>query len=174
MLTYTLVNGGHATLGKKIIALETHLAPIFPELDRVILRVRMRRLRRAVAEYDYRSRRIDIDPRHFEPDEENRLPSVLAHETMHAVQHIDRTIPFGERSCDLFMLARLPVELYPLRRDFYLKVPEGLIRQRSGAIRETALRAISLRAEGLRNYMVWFEQELKRISVTSNRSRQSR
>ncbi len=170
VLTYKLINDGHPKLAKKIIELQTHLAPIFPELDGVALRVRMKRLRRAVAEYDHRTLRIDIDPYHFEPDKKNRLPLVLAHETMHAVQYIDRKFPLGERACDLIMMARLPVEFYPRCMDFYLKIPESLLLLRSQDIKQSALKAINLREAGFRNYIVWFEDELRKISSASHGS----
>ncbi|HXQ93221.1 MAG TPA: hypothetical protein VN739_09475 [Nitrososphaerales archaeon] len=126
----------------------------------------MKRLRRAIAEYDYRSFRIDIDPSKFEPDPNNLLPSVLAHETMHAVQHFDRTIPYGERSCDLYTLARLPDDMFPRTRDFYVKVPQKILSQRPDLIRMTAKEALDNRSRGIRNYVVWFESELRRISKT--------
>jgi len=124
----------------------------------------MKRLRRALAEYDHRSGRIDIDPSNFEPDVNNLLPSVLAHETMHALQYFDRTIPFGERSCDLYTLARLPDGMFPKTRDFYVKVPQKILSFRPDMIRMTARAALERRSSGLRNYIVWFENELRRIS----------
>ena len=97
MLSYKILNNEHPRLEVRIRELQSNLAPLFPELSDIILRVRMKKLRRAIAEYDHRALRIDIDPRPFNPDHQNLLPSVLAHETMHAVQHFDRTIPYGER-----------------------------------------------------------------------------
>jgi hypothetical protein len=123
----------------------------------------MKKLRRAIVEYDHRTFRIDIDPRPFDPDHKNLLPSVLAHETMHAVQYVDRKIPHGERSCDLFMLARLPANLYPKSRDFYVKVPQKVMYSPE-VIMETARKAIELRQRGMRNYITWFEAELKTLA----------
>jgi len=150
----------HPGLERRIKELESSLAPLFPELSNVTLRIRMKKMRSAIAEYDHRARRINIDPRPFEPDHDNLLPSVLAHETMHAVQHIDRTIPYGERSCDIFMLAWLPTNLYPKNRDFYVKIPKRAISSPE-RILETARKALELREGGMRNYIVWFETELK-------------
>jgi len=163
MLSYQILNNGYSSLEGRIRELQNTLAPLFPELSDVTLRIRMKRLRRAIAEYDHRSLRIDIDPRPFNPDHQNLLPSVLAHETMHAVQHFDRTVPYGERSCDIFMLARLPSNMYPKNRDFYVKVPQRVMSSPE-RIRETAKKALELRAKGMRNYIVWFETELKTIA----------
>lgn len=160
MLSYRIMRNEHPGLEARIKELETSLARLFPELSDVTLRVRMKKMRSAIGEYDYRTRRISIDPRPFEPDHNNILPSVLAHETMHAVQHIDRTVPYGERSCDIFMLARLPTSLYPKNRDFYVKIPKNVISSPE-RIMQTAKRALELRDRGLRNYIMWFESELK-------------
>jgi len=163
MLSYLILNNGYSGLEGRIRELQNTLAPLFPELSDVTLRIRMKRLRRAIAEYDHRSLRIDIDPRPFNPDHQNLLPSVLAHETMHAVQHFDRTVPYGERSCDIFMLARLQSNMYPKNRDFYVKVPQRVMSSPE-RIAETAKKALELRAKGMRNYIVWFETELETIA----------
>ena len=140
---------------------------MFPELDKISLRIRFKKLRGSLAEYDDRSRRIDIDPRPFQRDATNLLPSVLGHETMHAVQHIDRSVPYGERSCDIFTLARLPDNFFPTVRDFYVKVPQRVLSHPS-LIRETAKKAIAMRAAGTRRYIIWFEKELRKISLMQN------
>lgn len=134
---------------------------IFPDLE-ITLRVRFKKLRRAIASYDDRVKRIDIDPRPFTPDPNLLLPSVLAHETMHALQYSGRGVPHGERACDIFMFARLPTTLYPRRREFYVDVPQKILSNDPERIKHTATRAIKLREDGLRNYIVWFETELRR------------
>jgi len=163
MLSYQILNNGYAGLEGSIRELQNTLAPLFPELSDVTLRIKMKRLRRAIAEYDHRTLRIDIDPRPFNPDHQNLLPSILTHETVHAVQHFDRTVPYRERSCDIFMLARLPSNMYPKNRDFYVKVPQRVMSSPE-RIRETAKKALELRAKGMRNYIVWFETELETIA----------
>jgi hypothetical protein len=82
---------------------------------------------------------------------------------MHAVQYIDRKVPYGERSCDVFMLARLPSSLYPRNRDFYVKIPKRII-PFPERIAQTARKALELRETGMRNYIVWFETELKTLA----------
>ncbi len=165
MLSYRILDDRHPRVAIKVKELERIFGPIFPELDEVTLRIRMKKLRSAVAMYDHRSLRIDIDPRPFDPDKNGLLPSVIAHETMHAVQYIDRRIPHGERSCDIFMLARLPTNLYPKQRDFYVSVPQSVLSSSPERIRETAAKALELRRKGLRNYIVWFEAELKKSAT---------
>ncbi len=89
------------------------------------------------------------------------MPFVLAHETMHAVQWMTRSIPHGEKACDVFTLARLPVELFPRKKAFYVKVPKRVLSDPS-RISESAKKAIYLRSNGLRRYIMLFEKELKR------------
>ena len=165
VLVFQILSNNHPEFAKRIKNLESILAPLYPELDQVILRIRMKKLRRSLAEYDHRSLKINIDPRSFDPDEDLLLPSVVAHETTHALQHIDRSIPYGEKSCDVYMLSRLPVYLYPRRRDLYVKVPQKVLSSSPNKIIQTAKRAIELRQSGLRKYIVWFESELRKASV---------
>lgn len=165
VLSFQILSNDHPELAKRIENLGSILAPLYPELGQVILRIKMKKLRRAVAEYDHRSLRINIDPRSFDPDENQLLPSVVAHETTHALQHLDRSVPYGERSCDVYMLARLPVNLYPSKRDFYVNVPQKVLSSSPDKIIQTAKRAIELRESGLRNYIVWFESELRRADA---------
>jgi hypothetical protein len=166
VLSYNVLSNGHPNLQAKLVEIGNILAPLFPELDQVTLRVRMKKLRKAVAEFDYRYRRIDIDPRPFDPDKNNLLPSVIAHETTHALQHADRHVPYGERSCDVYMLARLPANLYPKKRDFYVEVPQEILFSSPERIIQTARKAIDLREKGLKNYIVWFEKELRKSRVS--------
>ena len=175
MLEYILLESrSHVQFQTRISSVPLSIAPIFPELDGVSLRIRMKRLRSAIAQYDHRSQRIDIDPSNFEPDPNHLLPSVLAHETMHALQYFDRTIPFGERSCDIYTLARLPDEMFPRTRDFYVKVPQKVLCSRPDLIRTKAREALERRSSGVRNYIVWFENELRRISKSVVNSWQPR
>lgn len=159
MLTYSILTNNDPDLEARIKALESPMQEIFPELD-LKLRLRIKKLKTAIASYDQRAMRIDIDPRPFSPDTNYLLPSVLAHETMHALQHAKRTIPYGERSCDIYMLARLPTEFYPREREFYVKVPQRILSKAPEQVKETAEKAIELRNSGTRNYIVWFENEL--------------
>lgn len=159
MLIYEIFPNTNPDLEARIKTLQSSMQQIFPDLDQK-LRLRIKKLKTAIASYDHRMRRIDIDPRPFSPDANHLLPSVLAHETMHALQYARRTIPYGERSCDLYMLARLPTKFYPREREFYVKVPQRILSATPERIRETAQRAIELRNSGTRNYIVWFEKQL--------------
>ena len=61
------------------------------------------------------------------------------------------------------MLARLPTNLYPKNRDFYVKIPLRVMSSPE-RISETARKALELREKGMRNYIVWFETELRTIA----------
>lgn len=90
----------------------------------------------------------------------------IAHELVHLLQ-FRGDLPQGERAADLFALARHPV----LADDApcYLRVPRSLANA-SGTARPRALsllhgvaaEAVRRREAGLRTYLQWFEEELKR------------
>ncbi len=85
----------------------------------------------------------------------------IAHEFVHLLQGIDN-MPRGERSCDLYALARH----WTLndRTPCYLRIPGRLV-DADGIIRPTSARlmcrlarqAIELKKRGLRNYIAYFE-----------------
>ena len=160
MFCYEILPNKNPDLQARIEALQGPMQRIFPELD-LKLRLRIKKLNNAIASYDHRAMRIDIDSRPFAPDRNYMLPSVLAHETMHALQYVDRRIPHGERSCDLYMLARLPIKFYPREREFYVNVPQRVLSKNPEMIKLAAKKAIELRNSGTRNYIVWFENELR-------------
>ena len=160
MLSFDILPNNYPDLQQRIETLESAMQETFPELD-LRLRLRIKKLKTAIASYDHRVTRIDIDPRPFSPDKSYLLPSVLAHETMHALQYFDRRIPHGERSCDIYMLARLATRFYPREREFYVNVPRRVLSDHPERVKQTAQKAIQLRNNGMRNYIVWFENELR-------------
>jgi hypothetical protein len=95
----------------------------------------------------------------------------IAHEFVHLLQGRD-DVPGGERSCDLFSLARdwtlndtapsyvrVPVEFPDMWG--HIQPPQAQL------ICDTARRAIDLKRAGMRNYIAYFEKTLK--SVAENR-----
>ena len=90
----------------------------------------------------------------------------IAHEFAHLLQ-FRGFLPLGERSADLHSLARHPVLVDDL--PCYLKLPRNMrgadpVRrhQALGLIATVAAEAAARRADGLRTYLVWFEEELAR------------
>jgi DNA-binding XRE family transcriptional regulator len=87
----------------------------------------------------------------------------IAHEFTHLLQ-ARRLVPGGERSCDLYALARTPliVDAPP----GYLQIPSGLrVRRRltqaqSAYLCDVARRALAAREAGDRRYLMRFEQEI--------------
>jgi hypothetical protein len=127
----------------------------FSELDGLSLRVGL--TRRAAGLATLEGNTLWLNP--------SRLAlHTIAHELTHLLQG-RALVPQGERSCDLFALARDPslVDIMP----YYLKLPRGLA-DRSGWLRagagrllcELAREAIALRAQGHRRYIAWFEKEV--------------
>jgi hypothetical protein len=86
----------------------------------------------------------------------------IAHELVHLLQGV-HDIPRGERSCDLYALARH----WTLndRPPYYLRVPERFV-NKNGTLDAVharwffavATRAIELKRRGLRNYIAYFEK----------------
>jgi len=86
----------------------------------------------------------------------------IAHEYTHLLQARD-LVPRGERSCDLFALARTPLVIdHP---PSYLKLPRSLRRARptpeqAQLLCYTARRALAAREAGDRRYLLRFEHEI--------------
>ncbi len=92
----------------------------------------------------------------------------ISHEFTHLLQ-AKRLVPTGERSCDLFSLARHP-SLNDVRPN-YLDLPDTVFDQKdrtrwgwSGILYESARRAIRERSEGRRRYIRWFEDHMASLS----------
>jgi hypothetical protein len=94
----------------------------------------------------------------------NPTLNTIAHELMHGVQKIDPDVPNGEKSCDLFTLARnlrhmdtppYYLDLPPSVKDEWYKWKE--------ICHFVAKDAIAKRREGLRQYIKWFEQKIRNI-----------
>ncbi|MGI0080117.1 MAG: hypothetical protein ACRECH_10885 [Nitrososphaerales archaeon] len=160
-LSYVVRTRKNSRVEAEILKLAPVMAKLFPELNGVTLTIINSRSSYHVASYEWHSGRIEMNFGFFERDREGTLPFVLAHETMHAVQWMTRSIPHGEKACDVFTLARLPVELFPRKKAFYVKVPKRVLSDPS-RISESAKKAIYLRSNGLRRYIMLFEKELKR------------
>lgn len=96
-----------------------------------------------------------------------RLPThyTVAHELMHLVQFKSKDIPSGERACDVYALARIPPELID-ESPTYLVVPRGRRGRWTATDAEMAhdlaVEALQKRAQGLRRYASWWEQEFER------------
>ena len=127
----------------------------FPELREVSLRVGLARGAHGYASLDEPA--IWLNPRRLSYQ-------TISHELVHLLQGCGQ-VPKGERSCDLYSLARdtMLVDAAPV----YLTIPEALVTPdgglRSGAPRllfETACEAIRQREAGRRQYIRWFEERI--------------
>lgn len=90
----------------------------------------------------------------------------LAHELMHLAQFNSEGIPSGERACDVYALSRMPPELLD-DSPSYLVIDKET-RDRWGSdlaelAHKLAKDAIKRRAQGLRNYASWWEDEFERM-----------
>ena len=94
------------------------------------------------------------------------LTYTIPHELTHLVQYPLRLAPDGERSCDLYAMARAG--------DRFL-VPPGYLRMPRGAYVEwerwsmtaavLAREALTRRAEGTRTYIAWWERSFRALVV---------
>lgn len=92
----------------------------------------------------------------------------IAHELVHLLQG-RHGIPAGERSCDLFALARhwTLIDTAP----YYVRVP-GAVVDEHGMVRfprlvhDTAVEAVEMRQSGTRNYIAYFERTLEELVRT--------
>lgn len=99
----------------------------------------------------------------LQPNERN---FTIAHEFTHLLQARKKEelqIPTGERACDIWALTRLPLELID---DYPSYIGNYLMRKRwdtvKKTVRELAFSAIETR-KTKRQYIVWFEDEVKKL-----------
>lgn len=129
----------------------------FPELDGTSIKVGLTRSAAGFASRD--EPWIWINPYRL-------TRHTIAHEFVHMLQWRGHA-PTGEKSADLFALARHPM----LADDapWYLKTPASIHRAPaswkpgiSALLHELAAEALRRREDGLRTYLHWFETELSR------------
>lgn len=89
----------------------------------------------------------------------------IAHELMHSVQYMKEDIPMGERPCELWTLAREPsiLDKPPMS---YLSTPSKIRNNWKDwriQVHNLAKQAIKERENGRRNYLKWFEDNLREL-----------
>ena len=109
------------------------------------------------------NRRLKIG---LQPNERN---FTIAHEFTHLLQATKKeelAIPTGEKACDIWALTRLPLDLiddYPSYIGNYsMRKHWDVVKK---AVRELAFTAIEVR-KTKRQYIVWLEDEIKKLSVS--------
>jgi hypothetical protein len=92
---------------------------------------------------------------------------VIGHELTHLLQG-GRGVPEGERSCDLFTMAR--DELFCDQAPLYLVLPSTVVTHngwvrvgRRYMLHHLAKDAVEEKGRGRRNYIRWFEEEVRRF-----------
>jgi len=141
----------------QIIERVRYVRRYFPELDSLTLKVGLTRAASGMAIMG--GTEIWLNP--------SRLSNhTIAHEFTHLLQARDFGVPQGERSCDVFSLARhWTLNDVP---PSYVKVPMGLFgfngkmeMKSARLIYDVALEAITRREQGLRTYIAFFEKKLQ-------------
>jgi hypothetical protein len=138
--------------GGEVLTKVRYVRRFFPELDGLALKIGLTRTAAGLAELE--GDRLWLNP--------NRLSlHTIAHELVHLLQGRG-LVPHGERSCDLFALARevTLVDAMPA----YLRVPGALADQRgwlkpgvAPVLHRIAVEAAARRERGERRYLRWFE-----------------
>jgi hypothetical protein len=145
--------------GADVLRKVRYVRRFFPELDDLVLRIGL--TRRAAGFADLEGEKLWLNP--------NRLSMhTITHELVHLLQ-ARSLVPSGERSCDLFALARDAslVDALP----FYLKLPAQLGDERGWLRPGTAVplhrlaeAAVTRRSDGHRQYIRWFEREAEKLA----------
>lgn len=129
----------------------------FPELDGTCLKVGLTRSAAGFASKD--EPWIWVNPYRL-------TRHTIAHEFVHLLQWRG-LVPTGEKSADLFALARSP--LLADDAPWYLRTPPAIHKapvswkpRISALLHELATEALRRREDGLRTYLRWFESELSK------------
>jgi hypothetical protein len=142
-----------STLAGKIEAMIQKSLQHFPELAGNELKVGLTRSYLGTATRG--DNKINLNPR-------NLSYNTIGHELMHLVQGIG-DIPQGEKSCDVFTIAR--GSLFLDRPPTYIRIPKR-IKDNWETYREEIHRlcvgSLELRKKRKR-YMVWLEREIKKL-----------
>jgi hypothetical protein len=150
--------------GSHVLRQVRYVRRFFPELEALVLRVGL--TRRAAGFADLEGDKLWLNP--------NRLSMhTITHELVHLLQ-ARGLVPAGERSCDLFALARDAslVDALPC----YLKLPSSLADDRGWLrpgtavpLHRLAAEALERRAVGERQYIRWFERAAVKIAPARSR-----
>jgi len=152
--------------GAIVLTQVRYVRRFFPELDGERLKVGLTRSAAGLAELE--GRKLWLNPQRL-------ALHTIAHELVHLLQGRG-LVPGGERSADLFALAR-DVTLVD-RLPHYLEVPARLAGARGDWLRpgvaaelhRLAGQALARRAAGHRQYMAWFERAAAEIQPQRARS----
>lgn len=152
--------------GATVMTQVRYVRRFFPELDGETLKVGLTRSAAGLAEIE--GKKLWLNP--------HRLAlHTIAHELVHLLQGRG-LVPGGERSADLYALAR-DVTLVD-RLPHYLEVPARLAGPRGDWLRpgvaselhRLAAAALERRAAGRRQYLAWFERAAAEIRPQRTRS----
>jgi len=142
-----------STLAGKIETMIQKSLQHFPELEGNELKVGLTRSYLGTATRG--DNKINLNPR-------NLSYNTIGHELMHLVQGTG-DIPQGEKSCDVFTIAR--DSLFLDRPPTYIKIPKRIKdnwEKCRGEIQRLCVESLELRKKR-KKYMVWLEREIKKI-----------
>lgn len=154
-------------LVQRLVQAHHEILPFFPELTGRPVEFRLSRSRRA-AGYFRRPQSPGKSPliyilRGVARGDPLELRKVLSHEMGHHLQYVDGGWPDGEKACDLIWLSRCGSR-FP-RPPAYLSLgrTRGAWHLFADRGERLAREAWNLRSRGLRNYISWWESEIRRV-----------
>ena len=149
---------------QRIMRMVRFVLRYFPELEGTFLKIGIARGAQGYASLE--EPQIWLNPRGL-------CYQTIAHEFVHLLQ-ARGLVPMGERSCDIFSLARdrLLVDAAPV----YLEIPAAFVTPKGDlvegggrVIHLTAREAVQRRQAGHRQYIRWFEKRLEQIAEAGGR-----
>lgn len=156
---YRAIYGDVSPIYDLIEQVAPEVSAMYPEMNGLVLGVRVKAMSWCCACWDYFKDEIDFDS--GTPWTLKDIGSTLAHELTHAYHSKFKSIPSGEKATDVFMLSKVPLKyLTPTSylecaKDVFELVPEG--------VQAIAKEAIAHRNSGMRQYIRWFEGQINQI-----------
>lgn len=135
------------------------ISSMYPEMNGIVLGLRVKPMTWCAACWDYHRDEIDFDVK--ENWTEKEIGATLAHELTHAYHSKIKAIPGGEKATDVFMLSRVPIKyvVHPC----YLECAKEPFELYPERMQELAKQAIVNRNNGVRQYIQWFEDQVNKI-----------
>ena len=162
--TYMPTIPEYADIFDKLISLDQVFAEGFPELENMDIKVKITGEQWCGACYDHTRNIIRFSGPNNMKSSLETLGQIMFHELTHARQFLIHDIPHGERSADVYCITRLPIWIMREAKRFgYISIPNKLKSTHPEEIKILAKKAIVKRSQGLRNYLVWFESEVKKL-----------
>lgn len=154
-------------LYQKLQEVAPDIIEMYPELKGKVITIKTGELTSCVANWNHFIDTITFSSPKSLTLNHREVGEILGHEVTHAYEDYTHNIPAGEKATDLFELTRLPLK-YLTEGSCYLECPQEIFREDPEFVQALANHAVSLRGEGLRQYIRWFESQLAILKYEQN------